>query len=84
MLWQFQEASFLDNIERFIVGENIMTYVYFDSGVTFYLDHNNGESKKNCWTCGKPRRIPSNDQHTLFPFLDEKLNFIFFMDPYHL
>ena len=65
----FKKTVSFDNIVHFIDKENIVTYVDFDSGITFYPEtptkiiQINRERNYSFRACEKPKRIPSNDQH---------------------
>ena len=82
-----QIVSF-DDVVHFIDGENMVTYVDFDCGITFFpetptkINQFNRERNYISRSCEKPQCIPSNDQHTCF--VDEQLSFNIFLNPYNL
>ena len=59
-----------DDVVHFIDEQNIVTYVAFDCGVTFFpetptkIRQINRERNYNSRSSQKPRFLPSNDQHT--------------------
>ena len=61
-----------DDVVHFIDEENMVTYVDFDCGITFFpetptkIRQINRERNYNSISCEKPQCIPSNDQHTCF------------------
>ena len=63
-----KNVSFEDTV-HFLDEDNIVTYVDFDCGITFYpetptkIRQINGEQNYISRTCGKSKFIPSNDQH---------------------
>ena len=74
---------------HFIDDENIVTYVDFDYGFTFYpetpktkITQINRERNYISRTCEKPKCIHSNDQHNCF--IDEKHSSNNFLNPYNL
>ena len=77
-----------DDFVHFIDEENIVTYIYFDCGITFLpqtatkIRQSNRERKCISRACEKPHCIPSNDQHTCF--VDEHYNSNIFLSPYNL
>ena len=77
-----------DDVVHFIDEENIVTYINFDSGITFLpetptkIRHINRERKYISRSCEKPHCIPSNDQHTCF--VDEQHSSNIFLNPYNL
>ena len=68
--------------------ENIVTYVDFDSGITFYLeaatkvDKFNRERKNISRSCENSQCITSNDQHNCS--IDEEFTFNNLLNPYIL
>ena len=72
-----------DDVVHFIDEENIVTYVYFDCGVTFFPENptkirqNNRERNYISRSCEKPQYIPSNDQH--FCSIDEQHSSVIFL-----
>ena len=77
-----------DDVVHFIVEENMVTYVDFDCGITFFPEtptknrQINRERNYNSISCEKPQCNPSNDQHTCF--VDEQHSSNIFLDPYSL
>ena len=77
-----------DDVVHFIDEENMVTYVDFDCGITFFpetptkIRQINRERNYNSISCEKPQCIPSNDQHTCF--LDEQHSSNIFSNPYNL
>ena len=75
-----------DDVVHFIDKENIVTYVVFDCGITFLpetptkIRQINRERNYNSRSCGKPRSIPSKDQHVC-P-VDEQHSSNIFPTPY--
>ena len=65
----FKKTVSLYDIVHFIDEENIVTYVDFDCGVTFYTEtptkvrRINGELNYISRSCEKPKCIPDNNQH---------------------
>ena len=86
-MWsEFQQKTVaFDDIVNFIVEKNIVTYVDFDCGFTFYpetttkIRHINRE--RNCFSgaCEKPKWIASNDQHDCCIIEQHSSNF--FLNP---
>ena len=80
-------ASF-DDVVHFIDEENIVTYVDFDCGITFFdetptkIRQINQERNYFSRSCGKPQCIPSNDQHTYS--VDKQHSSNIFLNPYNL
>ena len=77
-----------DDVVHFIDEENLVTYVDFDCGITFFPENPtkfrqiNREQKYISRSCEKPQCIPSNDQHICV--VDELHSSIIFMNPYNL
>ena len=77
-----------DGIVHFIDEENIVTYLDFHCGFTFYTEtptkirQINGERNYIARSCEKPKCIPSNDQHNCF--IDEQYNSNIFLNTYNL
>ena len=77
-----------DDVVHFIDEENMMAYVDFDCGITFFPDtltkirQSKRERNYISRSCEKPQRIPSNDQHTCF--VDEQHSSNIFLNPYNL
>ena len=75
-----------DDIVHFIDEENIVTYVYFDCGITFLPDtptkirQINRERKYLSRSCEKPQCIASNNQH-VYPVVEQHSSNIF-LTPY--
>ena len=84
----FKKTVSFDDIVPFIDEENIVTYVDFDSGITFYPEtpikviQINRERKYISRSCEKPKCIPSNNQHNCF--IDEQYNSNIFLNRYNL
>ena len=80
-------ASFGD-VVHFIDEENIVTYVDFDCGITFFpetptkIRHINRERNYISRSCEKLQCIPSNDQHICS--VDEQHSSNIFLNPYNL
>ena len=61
-----------DDVVHFIDEENVVTYVDFGCGITFFpetptkIRQINREWNYISRSCEKPQCIPSNDQHTCF------------------
>ena len=76
-----------DDVVHFIDEENMVTYVDFDCGFTFFpetptkIRQINRGRNYNCISCEKPHCIPSNDQHTCF--VDEQHSSNIFLNPYN-
>ena len=68
----FKKTVSFDDVVHFIDEENIVTYVDFDCGITFYpetptkIRQINRERNYNWKACEKSYCIPSNDQHKCF------------------
>ena len=66
---KIKKTASLDDIVQVIDEENIVTYVDFDCGITFYpetptkVTEINRERNYIFRTCDKPKCISSNDQH---------------------
>ena len=77
-----------DDVVHFIDEENMVTYVDFDCGITFFTEtptkirQINRERNYNSISCEKPQCIPSNNQHTCF--VDEQHSSNIFLNPYNL
>ena len=77
-----------DDVVHFIDEENMVTYVNFDCGITFFpepytkIRQINRERNYICISCEKPQCTPSNDQHTCF--VDEQPSSNIFLNPYSL
>ena len=77
-----------DNVVHFIHEENMVTYVDFDCGITFFpetptkIRQMKRERNYISRSCEKPQFIASNDQHTCF--VDEQHSSNIFLDPYNL
>ena len=65
----FKKTVSFDDVVHFIDKENMVTYVDFDFGITFFPENPtkfrqiNREQNYISRSCEKPQRIPSNDQH---------------------
>ena len=76
-----------DDVVDFIDEENIVTYVYFDCGITFFpetptkIKQINRERNYISRPCEKPQCIPSNDEHTYV--VDEQHSSNIFLNPYN-
>ena len=85
MLSERQKDGFFDDVVHFIDGENIVIYINFDSGITFWpetptkFSQINRERKNISRSCEKPHCIPSNDHHTCF--VDEQPSSNMFLNP---
>ena len=77
-----------DDVVHFIDEENIVTYVDFDCGITFFpetptkMRQINREQNYISRSCEKPQYIPSNDQHICS--IDEQHSSNIFLNPYNL
>ena len=77
-----------DDVVHFIDEENMVIYVDFDCGITFFpesptkIRQINRERKCISRSCEKPQWIPSNDQHT--NFVEEQHSSNTFLNPYNL
>ena len=77
-----------DDVVHFIDKENIVTYVDFDCGITFYpetptkIRQINHKPNYISRSCEKPQCIPSNDQHVCL--VDEQHGSNIFLTPYIL
>ena len=77
-----------DDVVHFIDKENIVTYVNFDCGITFFPEtptkfkQINRERNYISRSCGKPQCIPSNDQYICS--VDEQHSSNIFLNPYNL
>ena len=75
-----------DDVVYFIDEENLVTYLDFDCGITYFREtptkirQINRERKYISRSCEKLRCIPSNDQHTCF--VDEQHSSNIFLNPY--
>ena len=76
-----------DDVVHFIDEENMVTYVDFDCGITFFPENLtkfrqiNREQNYISRSCEKPQCIPSNDQHICV--VDELHSSNIFMNPYN-
>ena len=77
-----------DDVVHFNDEENMVTYVDFDCGITFFLQ-NPTKSRQLNWeqnyisrSCEKPQCIPSIDQHICV--VDEQHSSNIFLNPYNL
>ena len=76
-----------DDVVHFIDEENMVTYIDFDCGITFFAEkstkfrQSNREQKYISRSCEKPQCIPSNDQHICA--VDESLSSNIFLNPYN-
>ena len=77
-----------DDVVHFIDKENMVTYVDFDCGITFFPEtptkerQINRERNYNFRSCEQPQCIPSNDQHACC--VDEQHSSNIFLNPYNL
>ena len=77
-----------DDVVHFIDEENMVSYVGFDCGITFFpetptkIRQINREGIYISRICEKPQYTPSNDQHT--SFVDEQHSSDIFLKPYNL
>ena len=77
-----------DDVVHFIDEENMVTYVDFDCGITFFpetptkIRQIKRERNYISRSCEKPQCIPSNDQHICF--VDEQHSSNIFLNPYTL
>ena len=77
-----------DDVVHFIDEENMVTYVDFDCGITFFPENPtkccqiNREQNYISRFCEKPHCIPSNDQHICA--VDEPHSSNIFLNPYNL
>ena len=75
-----------DDVVHFIDEENMVKYVDFDCGITFFpetptkIRQINRERNYLSRSCEKPQCIPSNDQHTCF--FDEQHSSNISLNPY--
>ena len=76
-----------DDVVHFIDEENMVTYVDFDCGITFFPETPTKirqiKRKRNyiSRSCKKPQCVPSNDQHTCF--VDKQHTSNLFLNPYN-
>ena len=83
-----KKTVFFDDVVHFIDEDNMVTYVDFDCGITFFpetptkIRQIKRESNYISRSCEKPQYIPSNDQHTCF--VDEQHSSYIFLNPYNL
>ena len=83
----FKKTVSFDGIVHFIDEENIVTYVDFHCGFTFYpetptdIRQINRERNYISRSCEKPKCFPSNDQHNCF--IDEQYNSNIFLNTYN-
>ena len=84
----FKTNDSFNYIVDFIDKKNIVTYVDFDCGITFYpetpteIRQINRERNYISRSCEKPKWIPSKDQHKCS--IDEQHSPNFFLNPYSL
>ena len=77
-----------DDVVHFIDEENMVTYVDFGCGITFFpgnptkIRQINRERNHISRSCEKPQCIPSNDQHTCS--VDEQHSSYIFLNPNNL
>ena len=77
-----------NDVVHFIDEENMVSYVYFDCGITFFpetptkIRQINRERNYISRSCEKPQCIPSNDQLTCS--VDEQHSSKIFLNPYNL
>ena len=77
-----------DDVVHFIDDENMVTFVDFDYGITFFSEtptkirQINRERNYISRPCQKPQCMPSNDQHTCV--VDEQHSSNIFLKPYNL
>ena len=77
-----------DDFVLFIDEANLVTYVDFDCGITFFpetptkIRQIKRERNYISRSCEKPQCIPSNDQHTCF--VDEQHSSKIFLNPHNL
>ena len=83
----FKTTVSFDDTVHFIDKENIVTYVDFDCGITFYTEtptknrHIKREQNYNSRSCEKPKYIRGNNQ--LNCSIDEQHSFNIFLNPYN-
>ena len=83
-----KKIAFFDNVVHFIDEENMVTYVYFDCGITYFPETPtkiidiNRERNYISRSCEKPQSNPSNDQYTCS--VDEQHSSNNFLNPYSL
>ena len=76
-----------DDVVHFIDEENMVTYVDFDCGITFFAENPtkfrqiNREQNYISRSCEKPQSIPSNDQHICA--VDEPLSSNIILNPFN-
>ena len=84
----FKKTVSFDDMVHFIDQQNIVTYVDFDCGITFYpetpkkIKQINRERNNVSRSSEKPQKIPSNDQHNRF--IHEQHSSNIFLNPYNL
>ena len=84
----FKRTVSFDDVVHFIDEENMVTYVDFDCGITFFPENPTKftqikrEQNYISRSCEKPQCIPSNDQHICV--VDELHSSNIFMNPYNL
>ena len=84
----FEKTVSFDDIVHFIDEENIVTYVDFDCGITFYPETPtkirliNRERNYISKSCERPKCIPNNDQHNCS--IDEQHSSNIFLHPCNL
>ena len=77
-----------DDVVHFFDDSNMVSYVDFDCGITFFpetptkIRQINREGNYISTSCEKPQYIPSNDQHTIS--VDEQHSSNIFLKPYNL
>ena len=77
-----------DDVVHFIDEENVVSYVDFDCGITFFpesptkIRQIKRERNYISRSCEKPQCIRSNDQHTCF--VDKQHSSNIFLNPYNL
>ena len=77
-----------DDVVHFSDGDNMVTYVDFDCGLTFFpetptkISQINRERNYISRSCEKPQCVPSNDQQTCF--VDEQHSSNIFLNLYNL
>ena len=89
-LWsEFEKKTVsFDDVVHFIYKENMVTFVYFDCGITFFpetptkIRQMKRQGNYISRSCDKPQCIPSNDQHTCF--VDEQHSSNIFLNPHNL
>ena len=83
-----KKTGSFDDVVHFIDKENMVTYVDFGCGITYFpetpikIRQINRERNYFSRSCEKPQCIPSNDQHTCF--VGEQHSSNIFLNPYNL